>query len=89
MALPEGAPSELRSALQSCGESSESRPRAEVARALPGLEKSERGGVGLGQLVSLREGGVTQCLREGSSGGNLGLRGAELRRGNLTKSGPW
>lgn len=89
VALPEGATSELQRVLKGCLKSRDSRPRAEVARALPGLEKSECGGVGLAQLAGLREGGVTQGLREGSSGGNLGLRGAELRRGNPTKSGPW
>ena len=43
----------------------------------------------LGQLVGLQEEGVTQGLRDASDGGNLGLRGAELRRVRPTKSGPW
>ncbi len=81
MALPEDAMSELRRALQSRLKSGESRAWAEVARALPGLKQGERCSVGLGQLVDLREGGVTQGLQEGVGGGNLGLRGAELRRG--------
>ena len=88
LSLPEGATSELRRALQSRLKSGESSPRAEVARALPGLEKGERSSVSLGQLVGLREERVSQGLQEAVGGGNLGLRGAELRRGNLTKSGP-
>lgn len=88
MALPEGATSELWSALQSRLESGESKLRAEVPRPFPCLEKSECGGVSLGQLVGLREEGVTQGLQEAVGGGNLGLRGAELRRVRPTKSGP-
>jgi len=89
-ALPEGDREGAGPGRSSLREHVEATALPKAASGRAPSEQAGSGGTLLRQVRGSREAGEFALVwRNKGCGGNLGLRGAELRRGNLTKSGPW